>query len=67
MYLRLKIEMLKKKVTDSMIADLLQTHRNTIAYKLAGRSDFFGAELLAIQKEFFPDISIDDLMSDKAA
>jgi hypothetical protein len=67
MYFGLRLKMLRKKVTIDAIADLLESHRNTVSSKLNGHGDFKVSELIKIKNAFFPDSTIDELAKDEAA
>lgn len=54
-YTNLKVEMLKKHVTNTDIAKLLGVHRNTVDNKLSGRSAFSVDEAFKIFYAFFSD------------
>ena len=54
MYQNLKVEMVRMGVTNEMIADELEQHRNTITNKINGDSDFSISEGFRIREKFFP-------------
>lgn len=54
-------EMAAAKVTNEMLANKLDVHRNTIANKLAGNGRFSIEEAMCIQKVYFPQLGIEYL------
>ena len=54
-------EMAKKKITIEQIAKLLNIHRNSVANKLNGITDFTIEEAIQIQETFFPDWNLKEL------
>lgn len=54
-------EMAKEKVTIEQIAKLLNLHRNSVANKLNGATDFTIEEAIQIQETFFPDWNFKEL------
>ncbi len=52
---KLRLEMLAKKVTIEEMAAYLGVHRNSVANKLNGSSNFSIDESMKIQEKFFPD------------
>jgi hypothetical protein len=65
MYYGLRLKMFENDVSIDAIAKLLCTHRNTISNKIHGDGDFKCRELHLIRDTFFPDVSLDELMSEK--
>jgi len=53
--MNLKLEMFKSKVTIEELAAYLGVHRNSVANKLNGSSNFSIDESMKIQEKFFPD------------
>lgn len=53
-------EMAKRKVTIEAIAECLNTHRNTVSYKL-NEGAFYVEEACRIRDTYFPDWEIKDL------
>lgn len=60
-YLNLIGEMAKRKVTIEAIAKHLGIHRNSVANKLNGTTEFTIREAIAIQETFFPNCRIKEL------
>lgn len=54
MYKNLRMVMAGEKVTIDMIAKLLGVHRNTVANKLDGDSEFSFSQAKKIWQTFFP-------------
>lgn len=54
----LKGEMAKKGITIEAIAKLLGIHRNSAANKISGDSSFTIDEAIAIQRNFFPKLTL---------
>ena len=54
MYLNLKTELERNRITETELADLLGVHRNTIANKLNGTTSFTIDEAVLIRDKFFP-------------
>lgn len=61
MYNNLRAEMTRHNVTAQNIADLLGKTVRTVRDKLTGRSDFVLGEIVKIQADLFPDLSLDYL------
>ena len=53
-------EIAKKKVTIEAMAECLNTHRNTVSYKL-NEGSFYVEEAHKIRNAFFPEWKIEDL------
>lgn len=54
----LKGEMAKKGITIEAISKLLGIHRNSVANKINGDSSFSIDEAIAIQRNFFPKLTL---------
>lgn len=57
----LKGEMAKKGITIEKMSRLLGIHRNSTANKLNGDSSFTIEEAIKVQKEYFPELSLEYL------
>lgn len=62
-YPNLKAELARKDITFETISKLLNIHRNSVANKVKGKSSFSIEESIEIQKELFPEMSIDYLFA----
>lgn len=60
-YLNLKGEMAKKNITMEELSKLLGIHRNSVANKINGDSNFSVEEAFMIQKRYFPQLSLNYL------
>jgi len=58
MYDNLKVLMSRKNITNEVLARLLGVHRDTIANKLAGESEFTYGQAELIHETLFPEYSI---------
>ena len=58
MYDDLKVRMSRKNITNEVLARLLGVHRDTIANKLAGESEFTYGQAELIHETLFPEYSI---------
>lgn len=63
-YPRLRKLMGEKNVYIYQIADALQLNRVTAGKKLSGRYKLYLDEAMAIQRLFFPDVSLEDLFGE---
>lgn len=63
MYGNLIAEMKKAKITQTRIAKLLQISNNSVSKKISGKFSFRADEMFAIQKEFFPDKTLEYLFT----
>lgn len=54
----LRGEMAKRKISIEEIADFLEIHRNSVANKLNGNSNFSVDESMRLQEKFFPDLDL---------
>lgn len=61
MYIELKLLMLKNGISTNDIAELLKIHRNTVANKINGSSDFTISEIKEIQNTFFNDVEFETI------
>lgn len=59
MYKNLRMLMAAERVTIDAIAELLGVHRNTVANKLEGYSEFSYSQAMKIRDTFFPGYSAD--------
>lgn len=59
------IEAKKRKITYTLIAKLLSLSNNSVTQKMRGKRDFTASEMFAIQKEFFPDMTLEYLFEKK--
>lgn len=66
MYENLKIEMVKKGITSSQLAELLGVHVNTVTNKIA-HGPFSIEEAFLIKNNLFPDLEIAYLFERKGA
>lgn len=66
MYENLKIEMVKKGITNTQLAILLGVHVNSIANKIL-HGPFSIEEAFLIKNNYFPDLDITYLFEKKAA
>ena len=57
-YDNLKVLMSRKNITNEVLARLLGVHRDTIANKLAGESEFTYGQAELIHETLFPEYSI---------
>lgn len=64
MYSNLRLEMIKKGVTVTNISKVLGKRRSTIGDKINGKYRIYLDEAKVIQKEFFPNYSIEYLFGD---
>ena len=60
-YLTLKGEMAKRGVTIEAISLMLGIHRNSVANKLRGESNFYIEEATKIRDTFFPKMELEEL------
>lgn len=60
-YSNLKAEMGRRDITIETIANLLNIHRNSVAYKLNKNGSFTIEEATIIQKTFFPNVKLTKL------
>lgn len=58
MYDNLKVLMSRKNITNEVLARLLGVHRDTIANKLAGESEFTYGQAELIHETLFPEYTI---------
>ena len=63
MYTKLRILMLKNQITIKDLSIILNLNRNTTSHKINGKSSFTVEEFKTIQKEIFPNISLEILSS----
>lgn len=61
MYLILKGELAKRNISIKELSELLGLHRNTVALKINGNSEFTISEAFEIKDAFFPDIELREL------
>jgi len=61
MFRNLKAEMARSGLTTQDIANILKIHRSTISAKINGKREFTLSEMQTIQKEIFPNLTIDYL------
>lgn len=66
-FLNLKAEMAKRNVTIKAVSELLEIHRNSVANKLEGESNFFIDEAVKIRDAFFPTMDIEYLFGKETA
>lgn len=57
------IEIKKSKFSQGKIAEYLGISANSMSKKVTGKWDFTASEMFAIQKEFFPDKSLEYLFA----
>ena len=60
-YLTLKGEMAKRDVTIEAISQVLGIHRNSVANKVRGESNFYIDEATKIRDTFFPNMELEEL------
>ncbi len=67
-YPNLGAEMVRRNVTNKDIAQSIHVCTRTFQNKLSGRVAFTWPEVKAIRKQFFPDLTLDELflMQDEA-
>lgn len=61
MFINLYKEMKSKGFTQKDLAKALNVSAQTISYKMTGKRDFTSNEMFTIQKEFFPDVKLEEL------
>lgn len=61
MYANLKKELFAKNITQYQLAKTLKVGENTMSKKMRGKTDFTLSEMFTIQKEFFPDLTLEYL------
>lgn len=66
MYNNLRAEMTRRNVTAQAVADLLGKTVRTVRDKLMGRSDFTISEIIKIQSNLFPGLSLEYLAKKEA-
>ncbi len=62
MYYKIQSLMRKNKITYLSMANCLNLTRDTLSKKIYGKAKFTVDELLAIKENFFPDVSLDELV-----
>lgn len=63
MYGNLYIEMKKKDLSQVVISNKIGITPRSFNYKIRGKKDFTTSEMFAIQKEFFPDKTLEYLFT----
>lgn len=63
MYGNLMAEMRNAKITQRAIAKTIEISENAMSAKMYGRHDFTASEMFTIQKEFFPDKTLEYLFT----
>ena len=61
MYPNLKREMYMKRITHAQIAHATSVRASTITEKINGKHEFKSSEMFTIQKEFFPELTLEYL------
>lgn len=64
-YPNLRAEMARKDITIQEIATKLNKQGGTISEKFSGKKGFYLREAFAIQRIFFPDLSLEYLFEEK--
>lgn len=64
-YPNLRAEMAREKITIQEIATELNRRRETVSEKLSGKKRLYLREAFAIQRIFFPDLSLEYLFEEK--
>lgn len=65
MYGNLLIEMKRRKITQTAMAEHLGITTRGLNLKVRGHSDFTAPEMFAIQREYFPDLTLEYLFEKK--
>lgn len=65
MFPNLKAEMARKNIDGVTISSHLGCTPKTFSSKLTGKTEFTRSEIFQIRKEFFPNLSVEYLFSEK--
>lgn len=65
-YINIKAEMARNRITLNTIASFLSLCPSSVSKKINGHTAFKAEEIKAIQQEFFPNVSLDELLQSDA-
>lgn len=65
MYSNLRKELFAAGIPMRAVAELLKIGTNTFSHKMHGKTEFKASEMFAIQRAFFPTLTVDYLFETK--